>query len=68
MQWFDPDRGSGLIRQEGDEPDIPIEQSAVHACRAWPLHPGERVEFDITLDSYGRRADNIHRAWWSDCE
>ena len=59
VKWFDPDRGIGLISQEGAGPDVRAEASAVHGTDS--LRPGEEVLFDLTLDSAGLRADNIHR-------
>ncbi|MFD3809243.1 cold-shock protein [Streptomyces sp. NPDC058611] len=60
VKWFDPDRGTGLISQEGAGPDIQAEATAIHG-RERRLRPGEKVFFDVTLDSAGQRADNIHR-------
>ena len=60
VKWFDPDRGIGLISQEGAGPDVQAETSAIHG-KDDHLHPGEEVFFNITLDSAGLRADNIHR-------
>ncbi|MFI6006338.1 cold-shock protein [Streptomyces sp. NPDC051366] len=60
VKWFDPDRGAGLISQDGTGPDIQAESRAI--CEKGPrLRPGDRVLFDITHDSAGLRADNIHR-------
>ncbi|MFF4457810.1 cold-shock protein [Streptomyces goshikiensis] len=61
MKWFDLGRGIGLISQEGAGPDIRAEASAIHG-RDGHLRRGEEVLFDVTLDSAGLRADNIHRA------
>ncbi|MFI1452188.1 cold-shock protein [Streptomyces roseus] len=59
VKWFDPDRGVGLIRQEGGGPDVQAEASALHGMDR--LRPGEVVLFNVTLDGAGLRADNIHR-------
>ncbi|MFE9795455.1 cold shock domain-containing protein [Streptomyces goshikiensis] len=61
MKWFDLGRGIGLISQEGAGPDIRAETSAIHG-KDGHLRQGEEVLFDVTLDSTGLRADNIHRA------
>ncbi|MFG2994546.1 cold-shock protein [Streptomyces sp. NPDC048257] len=62
VKWFDPDRGIGLISQESaGGPDVQAEASAIQA-KDHRLHQGEEVLFDITLDSAGLRADNIHRS------
>ncbi|MFE2141927.1 cold shock domain-containing protein [Streptomyces sp. NPDC059456] len=60
MKWFDPDRGTGLISQEGTGPDIQAESKAIRG-NGPRLRPGDRVLFDLTHDSAGLRADNIHR-------
>ncbi|MFH8894350.1 cold shock domain-containing protein [Streptomyces sp. DK15] len=60
MKWFDPDRGLGLISQEGAEPDVQAEALAIHG-KEDHLRPGEEVCFNVTRDSAGLRADNIHR-------
>ncbi|MFD3776383.1 cold-shock protein [Streptomyces sp. NPDC058612] len=60
VKWFDPDRGVGLISQEGAGPDVQAETQAIHG-KDDHLRPGEEVFFNITLDSAGLRADNIHR-------
>lgn len=67
VEWFDRDRGVGLIREEGEGLDVTAELSAVHGGGAWPLIPGEHVEFDLTQDAAGTWANNIHRIWWRDC-
>ncbi|MCC0093262.1 cold shock domain-containing protein [Streptomyces flavotricini] len=60
MKWFDPDRGTGLISQDGTDPDIQAESQAIRE-NGPRLRPGDRVLFDLTHDSAGLRADNIHR-------
>ncbi|MFD9537881.1 cold shock domain-containing protein [Streptomyces sp. NPDC060010] len=60
VKWFDPDRGTGLISQQGAGPDVFVEASAIHG-KDRHLHQGEEVFFNITLDSGGLRADDIHR-------
>ncbi len=61
VKWFDPDRGIGLISQEGAGPDVQAEASAIHGKDRY-LRQGEKVLFNVTLDSAGLRADNIHRS------
>ncbi|WP_404953595.1 cold-shock protein [Streptomyces sp. 147326] len=60
VKWFDPDRGIGLISQEGAGPDVQAEASAIRE-KEGRLRQGETVLFDVTLDSSGLWADNIHR-------
>ncbi|WP_406187293.1 cold-shock protein [Streptomyces sp. NBC_01006] len=61
VKWFDPDRGTGLISQDGTGPDIHAEARAIRE-NGPRLRPGDRVLFDLTHDSAGLRADNIHQA------
>ncbi|OEJ35223.1 hypothetical protein BGK67_31445 [Streptomyces subrutilus] len=61
VKWFDPDRGTGLISQEGAGPDVQAEASAIQGEDGC-LRQGEEVFFNMTLDSWGLRADNIHRS------
>ncbi|MFD3701437.1 cold shock domain-containing protein [Streptomyces sp. NPDC058646] len=61
VKWFDPDRGTGLISQEGAGPDVQTETSAIQGEDGCLRH-GEEVFFNTTLDSWGLRADNIHRS------
>ncbi|MFD9484949.1 cold-shock protein [Streptomyces sp. NPDC059991] len=61
VKWFDPDRGIGLISQEGAGPDVQAEASAIQG-KDGCLRQGEEVFFNVTLDSAGLRADNIHRS------
>ncbi|MFE5772939.1 cold-shock protein [Streptomyces sp. NPDC056485] len=67
VKWFGPDRGIGLISQEGAGPDVQAEASAIHGMDR-RLPPGEVVLFDVTLDSSGLRADSIHRPVGSDAQ
>ncbi|MFD9618324.1 cold-shock protein [Streptomyces virginiae] len=61
MKWFDPERGIGLISQEGAGPDVQAEVSAIRGRKRYLL-TGDEVFFDVTCDSAGLRADNIHRS------
>ncbi|MGW2996693.1 cold shock domain-containing protein [Streptomyces sp. NPDC001193] len=61
VRSFDPDRGTGLISQDGTGPDIRAESQAIRENGPC-LSSGDRVLFDLTHDSAGLRADNIHRA------
>ncbi|MEU9800996.1 cold shock domain-containing protein [Streptomyces sp. NPDC051000] len=60
VKWFDPDRGTGRISTRGAGPDVAVEACAIHG-KDRRLHQGEEVLFNITLDSAGLRADDIHR-------
>ncbi|WP_443333608.1 cold-shock protein [Streptomyces sp. CB00455] len=60
VKWFDPDRGIGVISQEGAGPDVQAEALAIRD-KDGHLRQGEEVLFDVTLDSAGLRADDIHR-------
>ncbi|WP_405760588.1 MULTISPECIES: cold-shock protein [unclassified Streptomyces] len=60
VKWFDPDRGTGLISPDGPGADTRAESRAIRE-NGRCLRPGNRVLFDLTHDSAGLRADNIHR-------
>ncbi|MGQ4390422.1 cold-shock protein [Streptomyces sp. SAS_270] len=61
VKWFDPDRGVGVITPDGAAPDAVAYRSAILRRADRTLVEGERVLFDLTQDSTGIRADNIHR-------
>ncbi|MFD3440341.1 cold-shock protein [Streptomyces sp. NPDC058685] len=55
--WFDTRRGVGAIKPYGLEREVSVESRAVQAeCE---LRAGQKVLFDICLDSDGRRGDNV---------
>ncbi|MFE6133121.1 cold-shock protein [Streptomyces sp. NPDC056437] len=55
--WFDVRRGVGVIQPYGFDGEVHVEARAVQEeCE---LIAGQKVLFDICLDSDGRRGDNI---------
>ncbi|BBC36236.1 hypothetical protein SGFS_075300 [Streptomyces graminofaciens] len=60
VKWFDPCGVVGVIAQEGGAPDAVAYRSAIHGCADATLVEGDRVCFDVTQDSAGIRADNVH--------
>ncbi len=61
VQWFDDERGVGLIARGGESPDTIAERSAIHGPYPRTLSKGDRVLFDVMWDADGVRADDIHR-------
>ncbi|MEV0371217.1 cold shock domain-containing protein [Streptomyces sp. NPDC050636] len=61
VKWFDPGEGVGVIAQDGAGCDVVAYRSAIQGSRDRRLVKGERVLFNVTQDSAGIRADNIHR-------
>ncbi|MFE9454933.1 cold-shock protein [Streptomyces sp. NPDC006739] len=61
VKWFDPERGVGRVGQDGGGPDAVAYRSAVRGPGDGTLLVGEMVEFDLTVDAAGVRADNICR-------
>ncbi|QHA01983.1 cold shock domain-containing protein (plasmid) [Streptomyces sp. FXJ1.172] len=59
VKWFDPERGVGRIVQDGAGPEAVAYRSAVRGPGDGRLLAGEPVEFDLTFDAAGVRADNI---------
>lgn len=61
VKWFDPGRGVGVIAQDDAGRDVVAYRSAIQGNWDRRLVEGERVLFNVTQDSAGIRADNIHR-------
>ncbi|UQA94145.1 cold-shock protein [Streptomyces halobius] len=61
VKWFDPGRGVGVITQDDAGREVVAYRSAIQGNRDRRLIKGERVLFNVTQDSEGTRADNIHR-------
>ncbi|MGW1917255.1 cold-shock protein [Streptomyces sp. NPDC002076] len=61
VKWFDPERGVGRVVMDGAGLDAVACRSAVQGPGEGALVAGEPVEFDLTMDAAGIRADNICR-------
>jgi cold shock CspA family protein len=59
VKWFDPERGVGVITQDGERPDAVAYRSAIQGNWERTLIEGESVVFNVTQDSAGIRADNV---------
>ncbi|WP_405573669.1 cold shock domain-containing protein [Streptomyces phaeochromogenes] len=67
VKWFDPEQGVGAITQDGDSWEAVAHRSAVHGDADRVLVADHRVRFDVTQDTDGVRADNIHPPTRLDC-
>lgn len=60
VKWFNPQKGYGFIRPNGEKEDIFVHLNDVVASGYETLIENEEVEFEIKEDEYGRRsATNI---------
>ena len=60
VKWFNNDKGFGFIAQGDGNPDVFVHYSAIDPTSGYrSLEEGQRVEFDITQDQKGVRADNV---------
>lgn len=60
VKWFDESKGYGFIQDDGGD-EVFVHFSAISAAGFRTLHPGDRVEFDITTGNKGKQAANVIR-------
>ncbi len=58
VKWFSDSKGYGFIAREGG-PDVFVHHSAIQAEGFRSLREGQEVEFEITQDAKGPRADKV---------
>jgi CspA family cold shock protein len=58
VKWFSDSKGYGFIAREGG-PDVFVHHSAIQAEGFKSLREGQEVEFEITQDAKGPRADQV---------
>ncbi|WSS46911.1 cold shock domain-containing protein (plasmid) [Streptomyces sp. NBC_01187] len=63
VKWFSSEKRWGVITQDVEgEPDVIVNSSAIQGCGCMRgLSTDDRVIFDVTMDPYGVRADNVRR-------
>ncbi len=60
VKWFNFKKGYGFITPEGEDKDIFVHISAVHASGLRGLQENQEVEFEVKTDENGRSsASNI---------
>ena len=60
VKQFNDKRGFGFIEQD-DGPDVFVHHTAIQGEGLKTLAEGEAVEFDVTQDPKGPRAENVKR-------
>ncbi len=58
VKWFSDSKGYGFIAREGG-PDVFVHHSAIQAEGFKSLREGQEVDFEVTQDAKGPRADNV---------
>jgi CspA family cold shock protein len=59
VKWFNGEKGSGFIEQDGGGDDVFVHYSAIAAEGYRSLDENQRVEFDITQGQKGPQAENV---------
>ena len=62
VKWFNEKKGFGFIEQEGGGPDVFVHFSALQGEGFKTLTEGQAVEFDVTQDAKGAKAQNVRKA------
>jgi len=62
VKWFNEKKGFGFIEQEGGGPDVFVHFSALQGEGFKTLAEGQAVEFDVTQDAKGAKAQNVRPA------
>jgi CspA family cold shock protein len=58
VKWFDPGKGFGFIRREGEK-DIFVHFSAILMAGYKTLNEGQTVEFEVVAGARGLEASNV---------
>jgi len=61
VKWFNEKKGFGFIEQEGGT-DVFVHFSAITGEGFKTLTEGQQVEFDVTQDAKGAKAQNVRAA------
>ena len=61
VKWFNEKKGFGFIEQEGG-PDVFVHFSAITGEGFKTLAEGQQVEFEVTQDAKGAKAQNVRAA------
>ena len=61
VKWFNEKKGYGFIVPDGQNQDVFVHYSAIHAEGFKTLSEGDKVQFEIFQDVKGARARDVVR-------
>lgn len=59
VKWFNDSKGFGFIEQEGGGEDVFVHHTSIIADGYRSLKEGQAVEYEVTNESKGLRAQNV---------
>ena len=59
VEWFDAERGVGLISSDDGAPPCAVRSDALRPCGLAPLAAGDRVRFRVREDDGERTAEDL---------
>jgi CspA family cold shock protein len=59
VKWFNDSKGFGFIEQEGGGEDVFVHHTSIIADGYRSLKEGQAVEFEVTNENKGLRAQNV---------
>ena len=59
VKWFNDSKGFGFIEQEGGGEDVFVHHSSIVAEGYRSLKEGQAVEYEVTTEDKGLRAQNV---------
>ena len=59
VKWFNDSKGFGFIEQEGGGEDVFVHHTSIVADGYRSLKEGQSVEYEVTNESKGLRAQNV---------
>jgi CspA family cold shock protein len=59
VQWFNADKGFGLVTPDGGGPQVFVHYSAINTAGYSTLDEGQRVEFQMMQGLKGPMAENV---------
>ena len=59
VRWFNPTKGYGFIKPDGDGQDVFVHISAVERAGLSSLNEGQQVEYEIVTDRGKQSAGNL---------
>ena len=59
VKWFNDSKGFGFIEQEGGGEDVFVHHTSIIADGYRSLKEGQAVEYEVTNENKGLRAQNV---------